>query len=288
MLRNLKKLTCLSLLLLSLLGCKALDKEKPILFSSVLSFSNISQSEVKVSWEAAQDNGLIKSTVRYTVYYATKADQLGSIEKIQKNGEEAGVVSATSLKVKGLTDGTTYYFNVIAADESKNEVAYTEGNATTTDVTPPVPGAGGWMYIGATGDGTGSGTYFHLEWVQAADNSTPQGALEYKLIGIADYTLIPDTVTAEEAGQIVYNNDIMKRDWKAGIDTSEIGNYDYVLTLFTVLVAVKDKAGNVAVYTTGYSDAPLGNLVSQPSMAPGPTSGPIHSLQEKITQLKAQ
>ena len=237
-----------------------------------MTLSQITESEVKVSWASAKDLAPFNSTVHYTLYHTTKAEQLGNPEKAKLNGQIAANITDTVFKVKGLTDGTTYYFNVVAEDESGNAVTYTEGKATTLDATPPVPGAGGYMYVSASY--VSGEPLISLDWVQATDNVTAQATLEYKLIGIYDESLVSGSQTDQEVCQTVYDKDALSRKWETAISTSVFGTLAEAVKFAVVLVAVKDQAGNVAVYCGGYSDQPLGNLTNQSSTAPGKAKGP--------------
>lgn len=90
--------------------------------------------EVTLSWNAATDAG--NGLDGYAIYYST----------VQANVFTAGIrmvvpAGTTTVKVGGLTDGTTYYFGVRARDKN-----VTPNYTTNTDTQSAVPTSGSLGY----------------------------------------------------------------------------------------------------------------------------------------------
>ncbi|WP_068787213.1 RCC1 domain-containing protein [Paenibacillus phocaensis] len=109
-----------------------LDTTPPQITDGKLSINGITATEATVRWTKASDNLLASEALTYLLYVSEVGD-LGTVSRIEKNGIPYGGFEpdkSTQL-VTGLTEGTTYYFNVIVQDGAGNKSAYAMQSATT-------------------------------------------------------------------------------------------------------------------------------------------------------------
>jgi hypothetical protein len=113
------------------------DTDAPTLSNLNLSVSTYTALTASLSWTEASDTRDPAASLTYSVYYS-KGNNLDSMADIQANGTLATAVGSlnpdkaiNSLKVKGLEEETTYYFNVIVKDSSNNKANYNSVSVTT-------------------------------------------------------------------------------------------------------------------------------------------------------------
>ncbi len=106
--------------------------------SGTLTNSDVKARQLTLNWTKATDNASADSELEYLVYYST-SNNLDTFESIEANGTAFGSFekNINSKVITGLTEETTYYFNVVVKDEIGNKAAYTTGTVTTE------------MYLGA-------------------------------------------------------------------------------------------------------------------------------------------
>ncbi len=102
------------------------DTIAPTLSSSKLTETSLGASSLGLSWTAATDE---KSTnLSYSVYKSAANPSAGSFASVVNAKGGTLVTSGTNLSAatisSGLTASSSYYFNVIVADEGGNETAY--------------------------------------------------------------------------------------------------------------------------------------------------------------------
>ncbi|MBN2535289.1 MAG: hypothetical protein JXB88_20585 [Spirochaetales bacterium] len=87
-------------------------------------------------WTKATDNATQQNKLQYLVYYSL-ADNIDTVANIEANGTPVGTYmnNISTKTVNGLSNSTTYYFNVIVKDQSNNKTAYIMISQTTLDGT---------------------------------------------------------------------------------------------------------------------------------------------------------
>jgi hypothetical protein len=204
--------------------------------SGTLTFSGVSANSITVNWTKATDNSTPQASLLYLLYYST-SNNIDTVTNIEANGTAAGTYAANinSKTVNALTEGATYYFNVIVKDLSNNKSAYLMGSQATTDVTPPVAGNSGTLsYVGITSSS------ITVNWTKATDNSTPQANLMYLLYYSTSNNI--DTVTNIEANGTAagtYTADINSKTLSSLLDSKT----------YYFNVIVKDLSNNKKAYT---------------------------------------
>jgi subtilase family serine protease len=161
---------------------------------------------VNLSWSAPSSNGG-PSVTGYNVYEGTTASGESTTPV---NGTPIG---ATSYTVTGLTNGTTYYFDVTAVNSVGNSVASKEASATPTAATvPPAPtnlvasGANttvnlSWSAPSSNGGPSVTGYNVYKGTTASGEsttpvNGTPIGATSYTVTGLTNGTTYYFDVTA--------------------------------------------------------------------------------------------
>ncbi|MEK3885293.1 S-layer homology domain-containing protein [Paenibacillus sp. PL2-23] len=112
------------------------DDTAPVLTSGDLAASSITYSGAVLSWSKASDNVTVSCNLEYQVYQSASPN-IGTVADIEINGTPIGSPAkdiATS-SITGLTQGTSYYFNVLVKDGSGNKTAYTMTQVTTLEPT---------------------------------------------------------------------------------------------------------------------------------------------------------
>ncbi|TGL59065.1 hypothetical protein EHQ58_09110 [Leptospira ognonensis] len=104
--------------------------------SGTLLVSNVTASGLTLSWTAGSDAITAQGSLQYLAYFST-SNNLSSVSNAETNGSAVGSYSAgiTSVNVTGLTDSTTYYFNLVIRDEAGNKNIYN----TISQITSPPP-----------------------------------------------------------------------------------------------------------------------------------------------------
>ncbi|MCM3700233.1 S-layer homology domain-containing protein [Paenibacillus macerans] len=102
-----------------------LDTTPPDTGNGVLTVSDVTFTEAALSWAKASDNLLGADELRYRLYMSEQGN-LATVSEIERNGNPIGDYAANkdSERVTGLSEGKTYYFNVIVQDGAGNKKAY--------------------------------------------------------------------------------------------------------------------------------------------------------------------
>ncbi len=105
-----------------------------------LGTSGISPTSVSLAWEAATDNMTPSGSLQYLLFRSA-ANRLSTIADLWANGTPVGTwtMGMTASNVVGLNPETTYWFNVLVADEAGRQAVYTPFQAVTTTVPDTIP-----------------------------------------------------------------------------------------------------------------------------------------------------
>ncbi|MFP3572804.1 S-layer homology domain-containing protein [Brevibacillus sp. SIMBA_040] len=118
------------------------DTTPPALANDEITPTNITQTAVTLTWEAATDNVTDTENLEYRVYQSTDSD-IDTIKNMEDNGTSLGngfTKDIESFSVTDLEPGTAYYFNVIVKDEAGNKRAYRMQKVNTESATPVMGG----------------------------------------------------------------------------------------------------------------------------------------------------
>lgn len=254
------------------------DTLKPIVFKYPTA------SSVTVTWGMAEDNRTRSQSIEYMVVLSTAAESIDTPEEAQNVSPLDVCLNWSKMNfssnVAGLIRGTTYYFTVMARDESGNialmgPTAFTP--TTDADTIPPVVGQ-------ITGNYS---TYNSLTitWSPASDDTVlDPNDLEYKVVistkqaiqvsGITVFNINNTTNVANESYTTSPVDSTTDGHWyaSAGTDGWEKMTIDLatgklskeITGLFSgktyyVNIAVRDNNKNKAIYSSKYyktSDAP--------------------------------
>ncbi|TCO69050.1 fibronectin type III domain-containing protein [Marinisporobacter balticus] len=227
--------------------------------------SNETANSVDVSWTAGSDDRTAEGNLSYKVVYAT-TDNINSVADIETsaNGTVAKdwTANINNFQVTGLTENTTYYFNVLVKDEAGNIAVYTVASKATVlsaDATAPTVGNSGT--ITASNETVNS---VDVSWTAGNDNRTAEGNLSYKVV-YATTDNINSVADIETSG-----NGTVAKNWTANITSATVtGLNENTTYYFNVLV--KDEAGNIAVYTVASKATVLSADTTEPTVGNGGT-----------------
>ncbi|MCT1400347.1 S-layer homology domain-containing protein [Paenibacillus sp. p3-SID867] len=109
-----------------------LDTTSPDTGSGILNPYSITADSVGLEWPKASDNMTEQHELQYLLYISGRPN-VGDVSQMERNGMPVGSYAAdqTGLVVNGLTEGTDYYFNVIAKDAVGRKSAYRMLKVTT-------------------------------------------------------------------------------------------------------------------------------------------------------------
>ncbi|MCP4130865.1 MAG: hypothetical protein GY754_07770 [bacterium] len=102
--------------------------------AGVISTSNTLAESINLTWTKAADAGTLQSNLQYKVY-RSNSNNIDTVANAEGSGFEVTsdwTADIASFNVTGLTQDTTYYFNVIVMDGSGNKAAYISMSAVTT------------------------------------------------------------------------------------------------------------------------------------------------------------
>jgi hypothetical protein len=104
--------------------------------AGVLTFSDVTSSSIRVSWQKAVDNVSAQTALQYKVVRSL-SDNVQTVVDAEANGTlvQNWTTDIATASATGLIAGTTYYFNVLARDEANNESAYASNLKMTLDGT---------------------------------------------------------------------------------------------------------------------------------------------------------
>jgi hypothetical protein len=205
--------------------------------SGTITTASVGTTGMTLNWTKATDNADAQADLDYLAYYST-SNNLGSVANIEANGTPIGSYAddINTVNVTGLSNATTYYFNVIARDTANNKVAYSTVTQTTaTDSTPPTPGNSGTITTAAVG--TNSLT---LNWTAGTDDTFAANTLQYRVFRSTTDDMASVVATEAKTAQNAFTTNIATLDI-TGLSPA---------TTYYFNVVVRDGAGtpNKAIY----------------------------------------
>jgi hypothetical protein len=221
--------------------------------SATLAAADVLATTLTLNWTVAEDNFTSADNLEYLVVRST-SNNISTLVDAEANGTVVGAYTKNinTLGITGLTDSTTYYFNVIAKDELNNKSVYTSVSQLTTDATAPVAGNSGTITSASV-----TGTTLTLNWTAATDNLTNASDLQYLVIRSSSNN-IATVGDAETNGTAI-------GIYTANIATLPItGLSDGATYYFTVIV--KDALDNKTIYST-LTQAMLDTIAPAPGSA---------------------
>ncbi len=221
----------------------------------IISITDITSTSLKLSWQPALDGDekMPQDQLFYMVIQSTR-NNIYSITDAEENGIVIMDWSADTVEftVTGLTESTTYYFNVLVTDEDNLKAPYLTTFTATDDAEVclgPVPGNDGFITITSiTADSVS------LSWEQAIDGDgvTAQSGLQYKILK-SELNNIYTAAYAESNGDI-------EIDWTPGITEFTVtGLTESTLYYFNVIVKDRDELRAVYLASFAITDEILEN-----------------------------
>jgi autotransporter-associated beta strand protein len=109
------------------------DVTAPTVGASTITTSSVTPESLHLAWTAASDDYTTAANLRYFVYQSA-SNNLTDVTNCEANGtllNAGGTLNLTSYAVSGLTPNTTYYYNVVVADQAGNKSVYTAKSQLT-------------------------------------------------------------------------------------------------------------------------------------------------------------
>jgi hypothetical protein len=209
----------------------------PKVSAGILTFSSVLSTSLTVGWTKATDNASLQGDLEYLLYYSASGN-IGSVSSCETNGTAVGYYSADidTKSVTGLSNYSTYYFNVIVKDEAGNKTSYAMNSQSTTDGIAPVAGNSGIITFSYVAD-----TALTPVWTAATDKVTAQTSLQYMVYRSASNNI--GTVANCEANGTALNS------YATNISSYAVTGLTSGSTYYFNVV-VKDAAGNKSCYAS--------------------------------------
>ncbi len=205
--------------------------------SGTITTSGIGLTDTTLNWTAATDDTTAQNNLNYQVYIST-SNNISDVAACEANGTTVGSLTQniTTKDLTGLSQGTTYYANVVVVDNDGLKSAYTSVSLMTLeDTTGPTAGNSGT--ITETGSTT---TTISVSWTAATDDFTAQANLEY-IVYYSSSDNISSASDCEANGTAVggYTANMTSKE----ITGLEVGQNYYIN------VVVRDETGNKTAYS---------------------------------------
>ncbi len=134
----------------------AADTVPPVYPEGDLTFANVTETGLDISWPAAADHFTKAASITYSIYQSA-SNNISTPADCAANGTALSTLTGTTaFSVSSLSTGSTYTFNVVAEDEAGNQAAYTAVSVTTSSAPLILPQTDPYGYYLA-GDGSGGG-----------------------------------------------------------------------------------------------------------------------------------
>jgi len=168
-----RKIRAVLLLLFALQAVLVTDARAELLLNSQ------SSNSVTLSWTAPGDDGATGSASEYDLRYSTSAiteENFDAASQVAGMSAPQPAGSAESFEVTGLTENTTYYFAIKAADEVPNWSGLSNVVAATTDPEADAPAVVADLSVDAV-----SITSITLGWTAPGDDGSTGTASQYDI-----------------------------------------------------------------------------------------------------------
>ncbi|MDH5327800.1 MAG: fibronectin type III domain-containing protein [Gammaproteobacteria bacterium] len=203
------------------MGATTIDGTSPQ-FSGLNSVYTVSNSELRLNWSDAIDNGTNAANMVYDIYASTTS---GGQDFTTPN---YSVTGATSYIIGGLQESGRYFYVVRARDLEGNQDTNTVELRGIPEITPP--SFSGLSTISS------SGTQIQLSWPAANDNSSLSGNIRYHIYvsetaGTQNFNEPPHYITHpgvthytlyNMAGGRTYYVTVRARDEARNVDTNQV------------------------------------------------------------------
>jgi hypothetical protein len=217
-----------------------LDVTPPTIGASI-TFSNVLSNRVTINWGLANDTVTGIAGLKYKVVRALDAEHIDTIDEVEAITSGADLITdyasaITRAGAAGLASSSSYAFAVVVKDAAGNRALYPPATVTTLDISAPRVGT-------AISASNVTGTGLSLSWGAGADDLTPSGSLQYKVVKAATAAVID---TLEEVGLITSGANLLQDFAGEPLTLAVTGLTSS--TSYAFAVVVRDQQGNQAIY----------------------------------------
>jgi hypothetical protein len=204
--------------------------------NGLVTFSQIVQDQLRLSWTKASDSVSAREDIQYAVYQS-EFNNISTVAQAEANGDMVVDYSPdfSYAIITDLNPGTRYYFLVVAKDAAGNKTPYSVGNVVTApDSVAPTAGD-----FGSVRSGSVTISSARLSWTKASDDYTAQSLIKYSLY----YSMMNNIGTvadAETNGTPIF---IDSADVSSHVATGLSAASTYYFN-----VVAKDASGNKTAY----------------------------------------
>jgi hypothetical protein len=242
--------------------CTVNLKTAPAIPANGLSFTS-SSSTITVSWPKASDpdGDTPQNQLQYRVFYSTSSAALNStslptdplaVEVTLGWTTDWSSSTALSLSVGGLTQGTTYYFNVYVRDYDLMISSYGVIGYNTNAVVPPTPGGSGILVLTRNRDSV------NIAW-QAA---SPIATTRYRV-----YYSTSNNITTYDMAENLHNGIEVTNGWTASLFQINANALTKNTTYYFNVFVISDENA-VSAYTSASINLPANTSPVLTSVAP--------------------
>lgn len=244
-----------------------------------------SRNSLTLVWLAPGDDGAVGTASEYDLRYSTSPiteANWGSVLQVNNEPSPSAAGTPESLTVVGLSEATTYYFALKAADEIPNWSALSNvaGNSTAEDTTPP---AAIIDLSAVTGENNGE---IDLSWTAPGDDGMSGTALFYDICFSVD-----PLDESNWASAVSFSGAPLPLPPGSGQNvtlTSLVPGQNYYIGIKTYDDAANESILSNISSASAYFDFSLGNdALAQPSFPPAaavlPTSQPVLTVENATT-----
>ncbi len=106
--------------------------------SGAITFTNVSDVSMRINWTKATDDSTLQSALSYEVRRSL-SNNISTVALAEANGTiaQAYTTDINTFLQTGLTQNTTYYWNIIVKDTNGNKAVYVSSSQNSQATTPP-------------------------------------------------------------------------------------------------------------------------------------------------------